>query len=112
MLHRVRERIHPAELVVAKTLPATMPQRFHPPITATESLAWMRAQDRRASRDPYRYDPNRLLPASALVRQVRVGHIVIEAPQSVAELCASAGLAYAQRHIAAELAPSGAKAGC
>jgi hypothetical protein len=81
------------------------------PGTSRVVIDELKAADRPA-RDPFRYDPNRLLPRSARVRQVRVDRVVIEAPQPVAQLCAAAGLVYAKRHVIAELALCGAKAGC
>ena len=84
--------------------PAPIPPRCHPRVSATEAMAWIHKQDR-ADRDPCRYDPNRLLPASAMVRRVHVDRVPVEAPLPVAELCAAAGLVYAERHIAAALAP-------
>jgi hypothetical protein len=57
-------------------------------------------------RDPYRYDPNRLLPRSAMVRRVCVDRIPQDRPElaPVSQRCAALGLVYAERHIAAELA--------
>jgi hypothetical protein len=95
----------PAVRARIEAQPAPIPPRCHPRVSAADALAWMRAQDRRADRDPCRYDPNRLLPTSAMVRRVRVDRVPVEAPLPVAELCAAAGLVYAERHIAAALAP-------
>ena len=63
------------------------------------------APRRRPRLDPYRYDPNRLLPRSAMVRRVRVDQIPHTVEQTpVSQLCAAAGLVYAERHVAAALA--------
>lgn len=47
----------------------------------------------------HRYDPDRLLPRTAMVRRVRVDRVRCEQP-SVPELCAAAGLVYAKRGTA------------
>jgi hypothetical protein len=99
----------PVELPPAAETTQLPPLPLGAPARSVGVLAELHAADR--TPDPCRYDPNRLLPTSALVRQVRVDRVVIAAPQSVAELCASAGLVYAKRH-ATESALSTAKAGC
>lgn len=109
MKNRLLERIHPTELKEARAVAEAKPLPAAPapkrPGWGRDMVTYLRAQDRSVVRDPFRYDPNRLLPASARVRQVRVDSVPMEAPQSVAQLCASAGLVYAKRHVAAELAP-------
>lgn len=81
MFSRVRERIHPTELTKLRAVAESRPL---PTAPAPKPIGWGRAMVdylkieapvRDRDRDPFRYDPNRLLPSSAMVRQVRVERI-------------------------------------
>lgn len=73
-LAALQERIHPQELIELRAAAEAAPLPA-PPVP--KPLGWGRAMlDHLATeapvRDHYRYDPNRLLPSSARVRQVRI----------------------------------------
>lgn len=90
MRNRVLERFWPTELVEARATVETKPL---PAPSAPKPLGWGRAmvdylntEAPVKDRDPFRYDPNRLLPCSAMVRQVRVDRIRLRDMGSVTDL--------------------------
>jgi hypothetical protein len=74
--NRVLERFWPTEIVELREVAEAKPLPAPP---APKPLGWGRAmvdylntEAPVKDRDPFRYDPNRLLPRSAMVRQVRI----------------------------------------
>lgn len=101
----------PALRAQIEATPLPAPPAPKRPGWARGMLAHLHAEAPVDGRDPFRYDPNRLLPRSAMVRRVRVDRIPQCIEQTpVSQLCAALGLMYAERRIAAELALFDAKA--
>jgi hypothetical protein len=90
MRNRLLERFWPTELVEAREV-AEAQSLPAPP--APKPLGWGRAmvdylntEAPVKDRDPFRYDPNRLLPRSAMVRQVRVDRLRLRSMDDVTNL--------------------------
>ena len=90
MRNRLLERFWPTELVEAREVAESKPLPAPP---APKPLGWGRAmvdylktEAPVRDRDPFRYDPDRLVPASTLVRQVRVDRIRLRNMGQVTDL--------------------------
>ena len=83
MLDRVRERIHPQELIelraAAEAKPLPAPPAPKPPNWGRDMIAFLNAEApiERAV-DHRRYDPDRLLPRHATVRRVAPARVVLD----------------------------------
>ena len=109
MLDRVRERIHPQELVKLRAAAESKPLPAAPapkPIGwGRDMIAFLRVEAPAVpAADHHRYDPDRLLPRHAVVRRVTPARVVLDDIDTVtADVAAVLAARPELRHNAAVL---------